>query len=56
MVQRLCSWTAVKYIIISEFVLQFSSDNCIVVLEASPSGMEFVFLFQDVSLRATRFH
>ena len=49
-VQRMC--TAVEYLSFSGYVLQFSTDNCLVVPVASPLGMEFVFLLQDASLRA----
>lgn len=49
-VQRMC--TAVKYINISGYVLQFITDHCFAVPKASPLGMEFVFLLQDASLRA----
>ena len=51
-VQRMC--TAVKYINISGYVLQFITDHCFAVPKASPLGMEFVFLLQDAA--GTRFH
>ena len=44
MFQRKCSWSAVKYINISGYVLRFNTDYCFAVPKASHLGIEFAFL------------